>query len=243
VAIPPPQPQAYTTQASKRKKFSSPALMDDGLFPSPKALELLQLELSLLQVLHHRNKNQLHLQPFFKHLSILRRTLNLLLENVTSEYLLEKLQKTVIPHAWASFSRLVARGEFVTLALVLCASVARVASCLGGIEDLSRNTDVSEMLAFEGEEVGEIIMSTNIVKEGSRIFEETMDYEWMEPKHQSLEEVYIDRPEKLQRKDETVMSMQDTTTDETTIGEIERPGKKRRKKKVDDIDKLFAGLV
>ena len=66
--------------------------MSSPNFPSPRATELLQLELSLLQVLHHRNKNQHHLQPFFKHLSILKRTLSLLLDHPDSEFLLQKLR-------------------------------------------------------------------------------------------------------------------------------------------------------
>src|SRR5271170_2221555 len=100
--------------------------MSSPNFPSLKATEILQLELSLLQVLHHRNKNQHHLQPFFKHLSILKQTLNLLLNNVDSDFLLQKLREVVVPKAWESFSRVVARGEYVTLGVVLCASVARI---------------------------------------------------------------------------------------------------------------------
>src|SRR5277367_6263861 len=107
--------------------------MEGHIFPSPSAVETLQLELSLLKILHHRNKNQHHLQPFFKHLSILKRTLSLLLDHPDSEFLLQKLRAIVIPQAWESFSRVVARGEFVALGMVLVAVVGRIARCLGGV--------------------------------------------------------------------------------------------------------------
>src|SRR5579871_975557 len=109
--------------------------MNSNEFPSAKAVETLQLELSLLKILHHRNKNQHHLQPFFKHLSILSRTLSYLLDNVESEYLVQKLRKIVIPSSWESFSRVVARGEFVGRGLVLCGCCARISYCLGGVEE------------------------------------------------------------------------------------------------------------
>jgi hypothetical protein len=210
----------------------------DNLFPSPKAVETLQLELSLLQVLHHRNKNQLHSQPFYKHLSILRRTLNLLLENPQSEFLLQKLRRMVIPHAWESFSRSVARGEFVTLALVLCALVARVASCLGGVEEISVIEDDEEFR----EDVGELVHTSHKVERVVMEMEGMVEGEWTETQ-QSLESAQapFDQPTEIEFAD-TIASI--PVTEETTIGEIERPTKRRKKKKAkDDIDRLFAGFV
>ena len=122
--------------------------MNQHVFPHSSAIETLQLELSLLRILHHRNKNQHHLQPFFKHLSILKRTLSVLLDNVDSQFLLQKLRGRVIPNSWESFSRIVARGEFITLGLVLCASVARISYCLGGVEetgDLNLEEQIAEL--------------------------------------------------------------------------------------------------
>src|SRR5271154_3154744 len=84
------------------------AQMSSGTFLSPRAKENLTLELSLLHILHHRNKNQHHLQPFFKHLSILKRTLGHLLESPESGYLLQRIRGVVVPFAWEEFSRVVA---------------------------------------------------------------------------------------------------------------------------------------
>jgi hypothetical protein len=212
--------------------------MDNAVFPSPKAVETLQLELSLLQVLHHRNKNQLHSQPFYKHLSILRRTLNLLLQNPQSDFLLQKLRQTVIPHGWDSFSRMVARGEFVTLALVLCASVARVALCLGGVEEISVIENDEEF-----QDVDELV---DTMREAERVvmeMDETVEDEWTETK-QSLEapQIPFDQPTEIELKD-TIASIR-IAEEETTIGEIERPTKRRKRKKAkDDIDRLFAEFV
>jgi hypothetical protein len=130
------------------------------VFPNPDAIENLQLELSLLRILHHRNKNQHHLQPFFRHLSILKRTLSLLLQHPDSEYLRHKAQNVVILRAWEEFSRIVARGEFVALGLVLCASVARIAYCLGGVEEKEATSQgKSEEYETMGDEdeLGEVI--------------------------------------------------------------------------------------
>jgi len=218
--------------------------MDNALFPTSKALENLQLELSLLQVLHHRNKNQLCSQPFFKHLSILRRTLNLLLENVDSEYLLQKLRRNVIPHAWASFSQLIARGEFVTLALVLCASVARIASSLGGIDELSMNSEVDVGGEFQGDP-GEVIPRPKLAEEDLMEVDKAIEYEWTEPQRspEFPNDKGPDRSIIAEMKEEVITSIR-LAPDNPTIGEIERPAKKRKKNKAeDDIDRLFARLI
>jgi hypothetical protein len=132
-----------------------------SVYPSCAAIEALQLELSLLQVLHHRNKNQHHLQPFFKHLSILKRDVSLLIHQPNSVYVLNKLRKVSVIKAWEEFSRVVSRGEYVPLGLILCASVARVAASVGGIdvtdgcilgqESINENTEIYD------EEMGEVI--------------------------------------------------------------------------------------
>jgi hypothetical protein len=213
--------------------------MNVAVFPSPKAAETLQLELSLLQVLHHRNKNQLHSQPFYKHLSILRRTLNLLLENPQFDFLLQKLRQTVIPHGWDSFSRMVARGEFVTLALVLCTSIAQVVSCLRGVEEISVIEDDEEFR----EDVGELVHKMHEVERVVMQMDEMGEGEWMET-HRSAEsaQVPFDPPAEIEFEETTAPIR--VAEEETTIGEIERPTKRRKKKKAkDDIDKLFAGFV
>jgi ribonuclease MRP protein subunit RMP1 len=134
------------------------------VFPSIAAIEVLRLELSLLHVLHHRNRNQHHLQPFFKHLAVLKRTLSHLLEHIESEYLVQKLRTTVIPAFWEEVSRVVARGEFVALGLVLCASVARIGCSLGGIVDSNgaivfRPKDSG--IHVEDDDLGEIVRREN----------------------------------------------------------------------------------
>src|SRR5271156_4449946 len=136
--------------------------MNGKVFPNPDAIETLQLELSLLQVLHHRNKNQHHLQPFFKQLSILKRSLSTLLEHQDSEYLIQKVRYVVMPKAWEEFSRVIARGEFVNLGMVLCAATARISYFLGGAEEvhssgvLQETEDLGE--AMETDELGEAML-------------------------------------------------------------------------------------
>ena len=138
------------------------------IFPSPKAIGTLQLELSLLRILHHRNKNQHHLQPFFKHLSILKRILLLLLTHAESSYLLQRLRTIVVPKAWEEFSRVVARGEFVTLGLVLCGSVSRIGYCIGGIEsakNVGPTIEDDDNMIKENDEVGEVVMRDSFLED------------------------------------------------------------------------------
>lgn len=217
--------------------------MNDHVLPSPNAVETLQLELSLLQILHHRNKNQHHLQPFFKHLSILKRTLNFLLNNIDSDFLLQKLREVVVPEAWESFSRVVARGEYITLGIVLCASVARISYCLGGVQE----GDVDLRLEGEAEEVGEQNDELGEVILREMLLEEEMNIE-----EEYSNPVSLSRPASTPGIEEEF----DTETDvneipqprtivpaETTIGDIRPPARKKRKKKQqDDIDILFAGF-
>ena len=225
-------------------------MSESYVFPDSKAIESLQLELELLRILHHRNKNQHHLQPFFKHLSILKRTIAHLLQNPDSEYLLHKLRNIVIPHAWEEFSRVVARGEFVTLGMVLCASVARIAHCLGGIEGINdiQEEEMEETLnAMREYELGEVIIREEGM-EGESMEVETIaqEMELVTPSRMiSVRDVEDHAPTDVTAATATISETVTREIDigDTDIGDIFPPTKKRRKKKGnDDIDLLFAGL-
>jgi ribonuclease MRP protein subunit RMP1 len=216
--------------------------MNEYVFPHSSAIETLQLELSLLRILHHRNKNQHHLQPFFKYLSILKRTLNLLLENADSQFLLQKLRERVIPNAWESFSRIVARGEFITLGLVLCASVARIAYCLDGVEETGDLNLEGQTVELEiGEDgLGEIVQRSLLEEARIDIEEEHGDLRSL-PWPSSPLAVSGEGNDKTAQ----LQELQPVTVngDESKIGDIQPPLKrKRRKRGQDEIDILFAGL-
>jgi len=223
--------------------------MNVPAFPNSKAIETLQLELSLLRILHHRNKNQHHLQPFFKHLSILKRTLSLLLDHADSDYLIQKLRRIVIPSAWESFSRVVARGEFITLGLVLCACTARISFCLGGLEEsdeLSSQMDIEyEHTAEDKDEIGEIVLR-ELLEQGTEEFGNTEEYGENVTPSQLTSSSPAEMIDELQTLGST-QPLQETVIlglEGQGIGEIQPPAKKRRKKKKqDDIDILFAGLA
>jgi hypothetical protein len=215
--------------------------MSSPIFPSPTATQTLQLELSLLQVLHHRNKNQHHLQPFFKHLSILKRTLGLLLDHPDSDFLLQKLRALVIPQAWESFSRVVARGEFVALGMVLVAVVGRIAYCLGGVE-LGEEIEVEYTgLREENEELG-VPVRRHVMDEEIMVG----DLEGYGDGNVGTEPIPsppqdMDVPEMGNVQNDANVPMK-AAADEA-LGEIQQPRKKRRRKRqMDDIDILFAGL-
>jgi hypothetical protein len=220
--------------------------MNEHAFPSTTAIETLRLEFELLRILHHRNKNQHHLQPFFKHLSILKRTLTLLLDNVDSEFLLQKLRGIVIPKAWESFSRVVARGEFVALGLVLCASVARVSFCLGGIEESEDLTPLQETIeGFEDkeDELGEVVLRDLLAEEALEI-EDIGGYGDPITLSRSPPPAVDDKegPE-LDSKNQKMKENSSVALDIQGIGDIQPPAPKKRKKKhQNDIDILFAGL-
>src|SRR5947207_8548403 len=203
--------------------------MNQYVFPHSSAIETLQLELSLLQVLHHRNKNQHHLQPFFKHLSILKRTLALLLGNVDSEFLLQKLRASVIPNAWESFSRIIARGEFVTLGLVLCASVPRISCYLGGIGvamDMNlEEREVEVAMELGDDELGEIVRRDLLADETMDIEEENGEITSSRPTPPLLVATDHDSEKGTQ-----VQEIQPTsvTADVPGIGDIQPPPKRRR---------------
>ena len=220
--------------------------MNEHVFPSTAAIETLQLELTLLRILHHRNKNQHRLQPFFKHLSILKRTLTLLFDNIDSEFLLQKLRRIVVPKAWESFSRVVARGEFVALGLVLCASVARISFCLGGIEeseDLKPLQEMVEGFKEKEDEFGEVVLR-DLLAEKSLGIEDIGGYgspvtlsQPTSPALNANERPELD-PENQKMEENTNMALE-----LQGIGDIQPPGKKKRKKRhQDDIDLLFVGL-
>ena len=223
------------------------------MYPSPKAVEKLRLELSLLQILHHRNKNQHHLQPFFKNLSILKRTLAklLVLGRSNSEYILERLRTVTGPKAWEEFSRVVARGEFVNLGVVLCACVGRIAYCLGGIvaaEEMIITTEVEASITQETDELGEVIMRKVVLEEeileGEGFRDVGTDGDLVTPSQLTSSRV-VD--EDKSAKTTVATSFSETTmlsrTVESGLGDIEPPARKKRKRKMkDDIDELFARL-
>jgi hypothetical protein len=214
--------------------------MNGRVFPSPNAVETLQLELSLLQILHHRNKNQHHLQPFFKHLSILKRTLNLLLNNVDSDFLLQKLRDVVVPKAWESFSQVVARGEYVTLGIVLCASVARISYCLGGVQegDMDFQLEETEEIEDKNDELGEVVLREMFLEEGMNI-----DEEYSNPVSLSRAASTPGIDEEFDKETHQIPHPITIVSAETTIGDIQPPARKKRKKKQqDDIDILFSGF-
>ena len=220
--------------------------MDENVYPSPKAREALQLELELLQILHHRNKNQHHLQPFFKHLSILKRTLARLLQLGESDYSLERLCTITIPAAWEEFSRVIARGEFVNLGLVLCACVGRIAYCLGGIvgtEEMIVSMEVEENILEDTGDMGEVITREVFMEETMEVGDISTDRDPVTPsrltssadlEEEQLEETTVIKAEVVET---TIVSK----VEESELGNIEPPTRKKRKRK-DDIDELFARL-
>jgi ribonuclease MRP protein subunit RMP1 len=217
------------------------------VFPSSKAIESLQLELSLLRILHHRNKNQHHLQPFFKHLSILKRILSLLLLHVDSEYLLQRLRTIVVPKAWEEFSRVVARGEFVTLGLVLCGCVSRIGYCIGGIEiakDVGPAIEGNDVVIEGNDEIGEVVMRNSFVEDSMEVEDFVAESEVA-----STSQLTPSRtPEGETQNRDKRLDGESTKApmlppEKHAIGEIRSPAEKKRKKgRQNDIDKLFAGL-
>jgi ribonuclease MRP protein subunit RMP1 len=231
----------------RTSQFDEPTSMYDA-FPNPKAIETLQLELSLLRILHHRNKNQHHLQPFFKHLSILKRILSLLLTNVESEYLLQRLRTIVVPTAWEEFSRVVARGEYVTLGLVLCGCVSRIGYCVGGIvgvEDAEPIVEVDEIGVEKNDELGELIMRDIFVEDSAALENFVAESEVHSPSMPTSPRIEGDKTGHKERKEEeNLMKTPIRVSEKSGIGEIQPPAKRRKKKKTqqDDIDRLFAGF-
>lgn len=216
--------------------------MNVQVFPSLEAIDALRLELSLLHVLHHRNKNQHHLQPFFKHLAILKRTLSRLLEHDDSEYIVQRLRSVVIPNCWEAFSRVIARGEFVTLGLVLCASVARVAVCVGGIEGRD-GTDVLEvddgLVNVEEEELGEVVGREMFKWDSHLGVEVGNDQEPITPMLPEADNAVLAAEITVENLIESVPMLKEEIRG---IGEIKRPAKKRKKARGNEIDELFAQL-
>jgi len=227
--------------------------MDQDVYPSPEAVEKLKLELSLLQILHHRNKNQHHLQQFFKHLAILKRTLARLLELGNPEYILERLHTVTIPKAWEEFSRVVARGEFVNLGLVLCACVGRIAFCLGGIvgaDAMIAVVEVEATITEETEELGEVVMREVFAKETGEMGDirnfGNIGKDGV-PVTPSPLTSSLGVTEDIQSRTSVNTSVSEVTVvsrvDERGLGDIEAPSqKKRKRKRKDDIDELFARL-
>lgn len=222
--------------------------MDENVYPSPKAREALKLELDLLQILHHRNKNQHHLQPFFKHLSILKRTLARLLQLGEFDYILERLRTITIPAAWEEFSRVIARGEFVNLGLVLCACVGRIAYCLGGIvgtEKMIAQMEIEENVLEDMGDMGEVVMREVFMQETVEVGDIGTDRDPVTPSRLTSSA----DPEEAQLQERTIIKAQVVETtivsklEESGLGNIEPPARKKRKRKrKDDIDELFARL-
>src|SRR5579859_4941690 len=213
-------------------------------------MDALKLEASLLHVLHHRNKNQHHLQQFFKQLSILKRTLSRFLEGTGSEYILQKLRTAVIPNCWEEFSRVVARGEFVALGLVLCGSVARIGVILGievGEETVVITKTEETETIVQTDELGQVVMrevGTEEIVEVEKFGEN--DYPVTPSGLTSAlegedEDVGPDVSEV--EVTEKVTSTVRKVADVAGIGDIQPPAKKKRKKRRgNEIDDLFAAF-
>jgi len=223
--------------------------MNGKAFPNPDAIETLQLELSLLQVLHHRNKNQHHLQPFFKQLSILKRSLSTLLEHPDYEYLVQKVRNVIIPAAWEEFSRVIARGEFVNLGMVLCASTARISYFLGGAAEIARSglmeetDDLGE--AMDTDELGETMLREILGEEETDV---PSSEGYTEPEPVTPSQLTSRLPVEMQQVPQQSTSpipprSTALNAEDQHLGEIQPPRKRqKRKKKQDEIDRLFAGL-
>lgn len=148
-----------------------------------------------------------------------------------------------MPKAWESFSRVVARGEFVTLGLVLCASVARISFCLGGVLEDGLDSQIEEMgeeIEEENDELEEVVLREMLV-------DETMeaDEECTKPVAIShLPSTTIDESRsKMETDEHEVVLPTVNASAESNIGDIRPPVKKRRKQKPQDaIDMLFADL-
>ncbi|ODQ76103.1 hypothetical protein LIPSTDRAFT_41460, partial [Lipomyces starkeyi NRRL Y-11557] len=99
----------------------------------------LRNELEVLHLIVHRNKNQHRQAKWWKYVSIVHRNLKNLVsvpqKRQKEEAKFEKevvryLVYRVIPKAFKAFHRLIAHGQYVTLGLVLLATVARIWSIL-----------------------------------------------------------------------------------------------------------------
>jgi len=152
-----------------------------------------------------------------------------------------------MPKAWEEFSRVIARGEFVNLGMVLCAATARISYFLGGAEEvhssgvLQETEDLGE--AMETDELGEAMLRELLVEEETEV---------------PSSEGYTDPVTPSQLTSRLPVEMQQVpqppnspiplrsiaiTAEDQHLGDIEPPRKRqKRKKKQDDIDRLFAGL-
>lgn len=122
----------------------------------PQSLSNLQHLSSLLHLIHHRNHNQHRRSPWYRHFSIFRRQLNLLIESyttlaavpdthlgkhrkkaqdvLTTAAVLERLvfwQDVLVPKAHHAFSQLVADGRFAVTGVVLLAILAQACGIVG----------------------------------------------------------------------------------------------------------------
>jgi hypothetical protein len=166
-----------------------------------------------------------------------------LLECQESEFLLHKLRAVVVPKCWEEFSRVVARGEFVTLGLVLCACTARVGYCLGGSEGDDGNVSVEvedDVVNVEEDEIGEIV-GREMVEETGEV-EEGERNDFITPSQ--LTELAAEvLEETITSSDVRTPSMLRIKAMDSEVGEIQPPAKKkRRKRRGNEIDDLFSQL-
>jgi hypothetical protein len=145
----------------------------------------------------------------------------------------------VIPKCWEEFSRIVRRGEFVNLGLVLCAVVARVASCLGETENVGDDLPLfgEETISMRDDDLGEAIVREE--------FDGTIQFEEENSINDSFASSKQDTPPfslMNASTDKAAVSQSKQTRDENNVREVQRPLKRKRRKKGHEIDDIFAQL-
>jgi ribonuclease MRP protein subunit RMP1 len=223
--------------------------------PSPH--EELQSISQILHLTHHRNKNQHRLAKWWRAFSMLRRNISKLSTeldtNIQYTALSAKSKKTIesreiverrvefledhlVPRAYLAFSQLVADNQYAALGLMLVGTLARVRKVIAPLRGDSEMGD--EMIegkrlegpgVKEGQDFGEVVKRDEIIGKAAS-------------KDQQLDDEEREDTATLQqskkRYNATEEAKESPVQDSTTM---KRPKKKR--KKGDAFDELFAGLV
>ncbi|KAK5942150.1 RNase MRP subunit [Knufia obscura] len=148
-------PRPKTPLHFQISSLQAPSTSGPASPPTSTATTTLQQRLHLLTLIHRRNKNQHHSQPFFKHLNILRRSLRRLLAIQTEldklshetirnpnrvrwrfereatlrsqrDVVGEYLREIVVPACYGGFGGLVGDGQFANLGVVLFGCLGEV---------------------------------------------------------------------------------------------------------------------
>jgi len=224
--------------------------------PSP--LEELHSISQILHLTHHRNKNQHRLAKWYKSFNLLRRHVSKLsseLEtNIQYTTLSAKAKRTIesreivearvafledvlIGRCWLAFSQLVADNQYAALGLMLVGTLARARRVIeplrGEREVLVEEGRIEESL--KGNEVldlGEVIKREDIV--GSDLRNESRPAEEDEG-----DDAAQSRKSKKKKRSMTMEKPESPLTEDLTVTKRH----KKRRKKGDAFDDLFAGLV